>query len=101
MNNHRTPFNCVEHFCSMEAKCRYVAIFQYGLSIHFDTKSMSCIVNDFQPIFVSNLLNTDNIAWFTITMDWHNCCCSGGYCDFNTIWIDATITRININKHRF
>ena len=62
---------------------------------------MGSIINDFQTILISNLLNPLCITWRPIHMHWHDRSCLVGNRCLDLIRIHVSSCRIHIHKHRF
>ena len=101
MTHQCSPFHRVVHLRRMKTQRRHITGFQYGVSIYFHTKRMSCIINHLQTIFVCNLLYPNSITRFSIYMNRHYCRRFRRNRRLNFLRIDIARLRLYIHKYRF
>ena len=95
------PLERIEYLGGMKAEHAQIAVPQNTAIVTTNTERMSGVIDHFQVIDVSNLLNGINVARRTIAMNWHDCSGLGrdGCFDLRRIHIQGD--RVDINKHWF
>ena len=98
--SHSSALNGIENLRGMETEHRHIAVISNSDPFVFHTESMGAVVNHFQSMSVSNLLDCLHVAYISIYMDRHDCCCF--ICDqtFNFAYIHRVIIRADITKYR-
>ena len=100
VHHHSTTFKGIVNLGGMERERNQITLAHPAFAIHFHTKCMSCIVDDFQAIPIGNSLNLVHLAGFAITTHGHNG--SGFWCNSSLYLfrINTTSFFLNIHKHR-
>ena len=95
-----SPFDGVEYFGGVETERREISPVQYGFAIDFNTKGMCSIIYDFEPIFISNVLNSLVVARLSIAVDRQDS--RGLWSDgsFDFIRVDVAGFGVDVNKYR-
>ena len=95
-----TTFRSIKHLGSMETCYRNITIVKDTLAFVVHTNRMTCIIDNFQIMFLCNSVNSFNITTITKNMYWHDSNSMIGNFLFNFLWIHSISLRIYINEYR-